>query len=122
MKILNTQLEELGRRRQESFLQIMLGAVREDYPEKTSAMTDEEIRAHLEEGLRTSYTYGIELEGDVEAYIHLMFQLGFDFDQKVRWARDILNREDWSGSIRVSLLCAAHEGRIPGAGGGLFFP
>lgn len=122
MKILRAQVDEFVQRTQESFRELMCAIVRERYPEKTGAMTDEDLRALIDESMKTAHGYGIELEGDVEAYIHILFQRGFDFDRVIPWARDILNREGWSGRIRIDLLRAAHEGRIPGPGGGLFFP
>lgn len=122
MKILQSQLGELAQKKQESFRRGMCAALREHYPEATAAMSDEALRARVDEGMRASRGYGIETEGDVEVYLHLMFQLGFDFDREVPWARDILNREGWSGRVRIDVLRAAHEGRIPGPEGGLFFP
>jgi hypothetical protein len=45
MKISKAQLDDLARPRQESFVQTMLNDLRAGYPDETSAMTDEEIRA-----------------------------------------------------------------------------
>jgi hypothetical protein len=122
MKILQAQVDALAQRSQERFQEAARSALRERYPEKTAEMSDAELRAGIDEGMRTSRRYGIENEGDVMAYLYLMFDLGFDFDREVPWARDILSREDFSGRIRIDLLCATHQGRIPGPEGGLFFP
>jgi hypothetical protein len=122
LKISKTQVNELAQGRQDRFRRVMLEAVREDCPARASAMTDEEILAHIDEGMRASLSYGITTEGDVATYIIIMFHLGFDFDKAVGWARDILNRKEWSGRNRIEVLRAVCEGNIPGPEGGLFFP
>jgi hypothetical protein len=121
MIILEMQMAGLARQARDLFVATLVGELRGAYPETTSSMTDVDLAGVIREGMVSARSYGIELAGDVESYIHLSFELGFDFDRKVEWAREILNRPDFTGRIRIDLLCAVHEGRAP-ARGGLFLP
>jgi hypothetical protein len=120
LKILEAQMDRLAEERQAAFVARMRPRLRERYPEVTAGASDEELGRLVEQGMAASRRYGIEGEGDVERYVDLMLELGSDFDRSVDWASEILNRPDFTGKIRIDVLCAAHEGRIPEEG--MFFP
>ncbi len=123
LKVLDAQLDHLAALSREDFTAEMRSHLRERYPDACAPMTDAELTAHIEHGVTRAAGYGIEIAGDVARYVDLMFQLGLDFDRDVDWARAILNRPDFTGQIRIDLLCAAHEGRIPETSDdGPFFP
>lgn len=116
MKIFDSQMEQLSRERRDHFIAVMIEAAREDHPEQTQRLTDAELRVHIEEAMAAAHRYGIEMEGDIEAYVHLTFKHGLHFDNQLSWAHQILNRGDFTGPIRIDLLVAADEGRIPPPG------
>ncbi len=123
LKVLEAQMDHLAAITRADFTADMRAALRERHPAACAPMTDDDLTARIEHGVARSATYGIEIAHDVSRYIDLMFQLGPDFDKDVDWARAILERPDFTGQIRIDLLCAAHEGRIPeNPEDGPFFP
>lgn len=123
LKILDTQMEHLAALAQAEFVVHMRSFLRQRHPDRCLPMSDEALTATIVQGMSRARSYGIEIARDVQRYIDLMFQLGLDFDRDVDWAHAILNRPDFSGQIRIDVLCASHEGRIPEhPGDGPFFP
>lgn len=123
LKVLEAQMDHLAALTRADFTADMRSYLRERYPEACSPLTDADLTARIEHGMARSAAYGIDTAADVARYIDLMFQLGLDFDEEVDWASSILNRPDFTGQIRIDLLCAAHERRIPETPeDGPFFP
>jgi hypothetical protein len=63
------------------------------YPRKTSSLTELELRAIIHKGVNRARQYGIDLTGDVERFIRLMFRFRtFDFeeDPPTAWTREVL--------------------------------
>lgn len=113
LRILESQMGQLAAREQAAFIARTRPLLRERYAERTAAMSDAELTGVIEQGMSAARGYGIERARGVERFLDLMFQLGLDFDRSVGWAHEILNRRDFTGQIRIDVLCAAHEGRIP---------
>lgn len=123
LKVLEAQMDHLAALTRADFTADMRSSLRERYPELCAPMTDADLTARIELGMARAATYGIDTAAGAARYIDLMFQLGPDFDRDVDWASSILNRPDFTGQIRIDLLCAAREGRIPETPeDGLFFP
>lgn len=123
LKILPSQMDQLAERAQADFIVATCAHLRDTYPDRCGPMSDDDLTALVRHGMERARIHGIELALDVRRYIDLMQELGRDFDREVDWAVAILNRPDFSGRIRIDLLCAAHEGRIPeGPEDGPFFP
>ncbi|MEZ4293666.1 MAG: hypothetical protein R3B70_01725 [Polyangiaceae bacterium] len=121
LRIFDDQMEDLARARRDVFRRGMIADLREHHPRETAALSDAGLTELIDEGMRRARTHGIVTEGDVASWLHLMLDLGRDFDREIPWARDILAREDFTGRIRIDLLVAASEGRIPPPGTA-FFP
>lgn len=113
LKILTSQEERLSATTRTTFTADMRAYLLAEYPEICASLTDAQLTSVVEHGMARSARYGIDLAPDVHRYIDLMFQLGPDFDRELDWARSILHRPDFTGQIRIDVLCAAHEGRIP---------
>lgn len=123
LKVLDAQMDHLAALTRAEFTADMRSSLRERYPEACAPMTDADLTARIEHGMARSAAHGIDTAADVARYIDLMFQLGPDFDKEIDWASSILSRPDFTGQIRIDLLCAAHERRIPETPeDGPFFP
>lgn len=123
LKVQEQQMAHLAALVQADFVAATCSYLRERYPDPCAPMSDDVLAALVRRGMEAARGYGIDAARDVRRYIDLMFQLGPDFDREVAWARSILNRPDFSGQIRIDVLCAAHEGRIPDSPeDGPFFP
>lgn len=123
LKVLDAQMDHLAEITRADFTTDMRSYLRERYPDTCAPMTDEDLDARIEHGMARSASYGIDSADDVARYIDLTFQLGPSFDTELDWARSILHRRDFTGRIRIDVLCAAHEGRIPETPeDGPFFP
>lgn len=113
LKILPGQMTQLAERAQADFVVAMRSHLRSGYPERCGSMSDDELTGLIREGMERARSHGIEIDFDIQRYLELMVVLGPRFDRELDWAAAILGRADFSARIRVDLLCAAHEGRVP---------
>ena len=63
------------------------------YPQKTNSLTQLELRAIIHSGVNRARQYGIDLTGDVETFIRLMFRFrifNFEEDPPTAWTREVL--------------------------------
>jgi hypothetical protein len=79
-----------------AFEERMVKMARERYPDKTRDLTEPELRAIIHAGINRAGQYGIDLTGDVERFIRLMFRFrlfNFEEDPPTSWTREILTDE-----------------------------
>ena len=76
-----------------AFVDRMVTMAKLRYPLKTLGVTDLELRAAIHSGVTRARQYGIDLTGDVERFIRLMFQLrtfNFEEDPLFMWTGEVL--------------------------------
>lgn len=113
LKISKAQTTAMGAPQLAAFVERMRPLLRERYPEQTALIPEDDLVSIIEHGMQSSRRYGIKTVAGVERFLDFMFLLGFDFETRVGWAREILNRPDFTGQMRIELLCAKYEGRVP---------
>jgi len=103
LKIRKEQNDELSDYMLQQFENRMVVHLRDEYPEETQLISEEQLRTLIKAGIRKAETYGIELENDVQEFIEFMVVYGSDFDtnSKFHWAREILDDPDLDGSDKM---------------------
>lgn len=123
LKFSKAQMTAIGAPQPARFVERMRPLLRERYPEQTAEIPEDDLISIIEHGMQSARRYEIKTTAGAERYIDLMFLIAFDFDESVPFARDVLRRPDFTGKIRIDLLCAMAEGRVPESPeDGPFFP
>lgn len=80
--------------------------LQENFPEKTSAISDEDLHTLILEGIDKAESYDITDEVDIERYLECMMRYGPDFDHSpsTSWAVDILNEDDITGTEKMNKI------------------
>ncbi len=112
MLIIRKDQEELFAKREEDrFVSSMLTHLQEFFPEESASAGESGLRKLIDSGIQRSAAYSILAERDVCQYIDLMCVLGagFDTDESLPWAQEILTREGYP-SQKVQELIEAAQG------------
>ncbi len=104
MIIRSAQMEAMGARQGRLFLERMVRHLDEAYPGQIRDRFGAETRPFADAGIAKAGRYGIEMEGDIEAFLDMLVVWGPDFDVAKTWAATILNEEDRKGSDKIALL------------------
>jgi hypothetical protein len=82
--------------------------VRTNFPEQSSNLSDDEIRARVRSGLVRARAYGFETERQGMRFIDTGFLLGpyFDTRQDTAWTQRVLNQPESSAEERARILLA----------------
>lgn len=67
--------------------------VRKFFPREADAMSNRQLRDHVEKGLLAARRYGLG-QADSMSYVDLTLLFGLNFDTQHTWARDILTMAD----------------------------
>jgi hypothetical protein len=90
--IRESQLKTLSEARREAFAIRMVGHLRRVFPEWAEQHTSDSLLAFVRHGMARASSYGFEVELDVARYLHVMHDLGENFDQSPEhpWAPVLL--------------------------------
>ena len=84
--------------------------LRTAFPDATSSMTDESLRARVRNGMSRARMYGLDTEQQIMCFVDSGMILGEAFDSNPNhdWARQILDRRQYPAEVRSqSLLLGA---------------
>jgi len=96
------QLEAFSKQREESFVKELVRYVKKEFAEETGEAADEDIDAISRQAISRARGYGITERADICRFLNFMFIYGFEFDEDLPWAREILNTpHDRSGTIKM---------------------
>ena len=114
MQILEIRPEQLAPFREQAFRRFrneLATDIRVAHAEDVADMSAQELDDFIKYGIEVCDAYGITAEALVGAYIHLMFDLGMDFDEDpdYPWAAAILNNSSLSEEDVISHLLASAE-------------
>jgi hypothetical protein len=104
LKILSEQLEHFARRARRDFADRVVLHLTLTFPAHLAALTPEELRARVEDGLARAEAHGIVMEPDVLEFIVMLFALGPAADEEIPWVRDIVRDRGLDGSGKVRRL------------------
>ncbi len=88
----------------EAFHERMLERMLERHHETCAWLGAERVKLEVEHGIETAVGYAILDEDDIERFLHLRFERGFDFDVQNAWARRVLNNPKLHGSAKIGFL------------------
>lgn len=118
LAISRAQVDALAVHARKHFEDRVLDHLRPLFPALFAALGDADMRIVVEEGACRANDHGFLAECDVCRYVDLMCALGWDFDEELPWAAQILAaggtmRELWDGAER-HLAPAAEQLRAAG--------
>jgi len=89
------QLEMVSEARRKVFGNRMVEHLRRVYPEWAQGQTSATLLGFVRHGMERAGSYGFKVELDVARYLHVMHDLGENFDQSPEhpWARALLTSE-----------------------------
>jgi hypothetical protein len=76
----------------------------EEHADICAAIGEERVRDEIDRGIKRAVGYAIFDEGDVESFLHMLFERGFDFDSQNPWCKRLLNNKKLKGSAKMGLL------------------
>ena len=118
LAISRAQVDALAVHARKHFEARVLDHLRPHFPALFAALGGDEMRVVVEEGARRANDHGFLAERDVCRYVDLMCALGWDFDEELPWAAEILGgggtiEELWDGAERHlapgHLAAAGHD-------------
>jgi len=91
--IRNQQMNTMKQHKAQIFNKKACFFLKQNYPTKTSELSDRRLDAMVSEGVQRSEKYNIKSERCVIAFLEFMFSLSFDFDSNPRtlWTKNILS-------------------------------
>jgi hypothetical protein len=104
LKILSEQLDHFARRARRDFADRVVLHLTLTFPAHLAALTPEELRARVEDGLARAEAHGIVMEPDALEFIVMLFALGPAADEEIPWVRDIVRDRGLDGSGKVRRL------------------
>jgi hypothetical protein len=88
------------------FVRRMLAHLKEEFPEKTEAMSKAQLEEFVKRNRDRAEAYSITISDDIEYYIDCAMKYGerFDTDPKTNWAGQFLRTPSLKGSEKVVYL------------------
>ena len=106
LAIRNDQIAALERARLVMFEDKMIDHMRRVYPDWIGQVTPEDLRAFVRHGMERARVYGFETELEIARYLHVMHDLGRDFDESRQhpWAAALLNDAQLTAAEKMDRL------------------
>jgi hypothetical protein len=98
------QMATLKRRREQWFEEWIVTYLRDADPEYCAMLGDEAIAGVAQQAMEKTRQYGIRDQYDVLRYVGFMLVLGFDFDERLDWAGEILNDIQFAAATRLAMI------------------
>ena len=103
-KIRREVMQALDAHARVMFTERMFLVMYEEHADTCAAIGEERVKDEIERGIQKTIGYGIFDEADVETFLHMMFELGFDFDVHTPKAKRILNHKKMAGAAKIGIL------------------
>lgn len=106
LTIRKEQMEAFSAAMSRRFEQRMLEHIRDIFADRTKPVSDEKIRIFIQDSITRAERYTIEYEDDIRRFIEYLVIYGTQFDTKpeTRWAGEILQRTDLSGTAKMDMI------------------
>ena len=100
------QFDSLGTGQRDRSLKAIAARLRQDFPQQTAPLSEPELQALIELGIKNAAVYGLVTEGQVRVYCGMMLRHGRDFDVDARlpWAGDILEDDRLAPAEKLARL------------------
>jgi hypothetical protein len=106
MIIRREQMDLLSESVLKQFIDRMVAHLKQEFPEQTVNMPEDNLRNLINESMQRAETYDITDEVDIERYLECVLLYGRDFDvnPETSWAGEILRNEDLSGFDKMNQI------------------
>lgn len=112
-------MRALERVAEENFVDRGVAHLREYFPDLTAGVAADSLRARIRRGAARARQYDLETEQQIMCFVDSGMMLGEDFDSDPNhdWARQILERRQYTADTRSqALLMGANRFREQGGG------
>lgn len=84
--------------------------LREEFFPETGGLTDEELKALIDKGLRAAHKYHFSTEADAMAFIDIDFRLegALSAEEIPQWAREIIENPELTTEHKIFMLRDAY--------------
>jgi len=103
-KIRREVMQALDEYSKQAFHDRLFAIMRDRHADACAVLGLERARDDVDRGIEKAIGYAIVDEDDIERFVHMLFERGFDFDVQIEWAKKILQNKKLSGSAKVSFL------------------
>ncbi len=100
-------MQALSRAQEERFVGNLVLYAKKEFPEETSDVPYEDIWEIAQLAVEKSQRYGITERADICRFLNFMYIYGFDFDEELQWAIEILHNADTR--IGATKMLELHE-------------
>jgi hypothetical protein len=106
MVIRTEQMQALSAAQRFRYVQRMVVMLRKDFPEAFPDVSDPQLEIIVSQCLQEATGYGLREEPDLTLYVRLQAILGpgFDTHSQFSWTREILGRDDLSGTRKMDII------------------
>lgn len=106
LTIRQSQMRALSQGRRKAFEADAVAHVRNLFPEDCGALSEEQVRGRVRDGIARGQSYGLSGRDDLLIFIEHLFILGPEFDRTAEygWARDLLMRSELASPTKAELL------------------
>jgi hypothetical protein len=91
LTISKDQMNTLSKVQEERFVKKLVHYTREEFPDETMNIADEDLNAICSQAISKTRGYGITEKTDICRFLNFMFIYGFEFDAELLWAKKILS-------------------------------
>jgi hypothetical protein len=112
LKVTKSQLDALGQNAGEAFSERLVAQSRVSFEEALGEITDAELRAAVQEGIRKASAHGIHTQRGVSQFVNVSLAHGGNFDTQP-WASTILQDKTLDATTKVNRLTAEAVTRPP---------
>jgi hypothetical protein len=104
--IRQSQMKALSQVRRSAFEADAVSHVHSLFPEDCGALTEEQVRARVRDGIARGRSYGLNGRDDLLIFVEHLFILGPEFDRTAEygWARHLLMRSEYASATKAELL------------------
>jgi hypothetical protein len=88
------QMEVFSRAQEKRFVGNLVHYAKKEFPEETGGVSDEDIWDIARLAVEKTKQYGITERADICRFLNFMYIYGFNFDEELQWAIEILNNAD----------------------------
>ena len=104
LRIRQEQMKAFSQYMNESFIKRAAQHLRQEYPDATKTMTDDELNDFIDAGGDRAGKHGLTRENEIVVFLESMLVFGRDFDDKTDWAPEILQNSDLTGADKTEAL------------------
>jgi hypothetical protein len=92
--ITKEQVLAFSKAQENRFVGNLVHYAKEEFPEETGGVPNEDIREIARLAVEKTQKYGITERSDICRFLNFMYIYGFNFDEELQWAIEILNNAD----------------------------